>query len=120
LAALQLQAELSRLVQLNQQQHSHTPSDAVALARMQSQPGIACQTPFLIDPVQFTQQDIFDLPTFAHLAAETAAEYGRAPLVAFPPHMMAGAAEDTLRGVGAAAAALAAVQVAATSPTPKM
>lgn len=117
LAALQLQAELSRLVQLNQQQHSHTPSDAAALARMQSQPGVACQTPFLIDPVQFTQQDIFDLPTFAHLAAETAAEYGRPPLVAFPPHMMAAVADDNRGGVGTAAAPTAGVGLGARGAT---
>jgi hypothetical protein len=29
--------------------------------------------------------DIFDLPTFTHLAAETAAEYARRPLRSFPP-----------------------------------
>jgi hypothetical protein len=41
-------------------------------------------TPFLLDPSQFAHQDIFDAQTFAHLAAETAAEYGRGPLVCFP------------------------------------
>lgn len=45
----------------------------------------------------FACVDIFDLPTFAHLAAETAAEYARRPLTSFPP-LPRGTASDVTGG----------------------
>ena len=75
------------------------PSDSVAGCD-----GGACQTPFLLDHAQFAQQDIFDLSTFAHLAAETAAEYGRVmPQVQF----------EEMHAAATAAAAAAAAEEAA-------
>ena len=41
--------------------------------------GVYSHTPFVIDPSHFNEQDIFDLSTFAHLAAQSAEDHGRTP-----------------------------------------
>jgi hypothetical protein len=148
-AAMQLEIEFHKLSQLNQQQRGFTPQNPLLPSALPLLPEVApsaavnaagsmdavggggqplsladLSTPFLLDPSQFAHQDIFDAQTFAHLAAETAAEYGRGPLVCFPSepqqHPSMRLSDAALHDLGAAGGLNDFAAAAAASSAPMM